>query len=145
MNATEEVRVLRSGSCPSLSGKSKLGYDIGCGPASEICVRVTKNTGSGYFSTDWVDLERVHELFEKESGRPITSFTLAALFKHRSANTPGFILAVLKHEALVGTLDGNRRCYERLDAKEFFKGVKALIASPGAAQKVARPRKAKAR
>ena len=54
MEASNDVRVLKSGTCPSLSGKSKLGYEVGCGLTSDLYVRVCKNSGTGFFSKDWV-------------------------------------------------------------------------------------------
>ena len=41
----QEFRVLKSGTCPSLSGRSKLTYDIACGSENELHVRVLKNSG----------------------------------------------------------------------------------------------------
>ena len=81
---TDTTRVLKTGSCPSLSGKSKLTYEIGSGPDSAICMRITKNTGAGMFGKGWVELERVHRLV---NDNPITSTTLAPLFKGGSANS----------------------------------------------------------
>ena len=103
---TDNVRVLKTGTCPSLSGKSKLTYEIGAGSASEICVRVTKNTGAGMFSKAWVALTRFSKLV---NDKPITSTSLAPLFKGGSANSAGFLLAVMKHEGLVRSSQ-RRRC-----------------------------------
>ena len=124
---TDNVRVLKTGTCPSLSGKSKLTYEIGAGSDSNICVRVTKNTGAGMFSKTWVALDQVHRLV---NDKPITSTTLAPLFKGGSANSAGFLLAVMKQEGLVQAVG---RAYERLDGKAFFAEIKKLIGSPGKA------------
>ena len=121
---TDNVRVLKSGTCPSLSGKSKLTYDIGTGVASEIAVRITKNTGGGMFGRGWVALDEVRPLV---TDKPITSGTLSALFKGGSANSAGFLLAVMKHEGLVQAVG---RAYERQDGKTFFAEVKTLMGSP---------------
>ena len=121
---TDNVRVLKTATCPSLSGKSRLTYEIGEGPASEICVRITKNTGGGMFGKGWVALDQVHRLV---NDKPITSTTLGPLFKGGSANSAGFLLAVMKNEGLVQAVG---RAYERLDGKAFFAEVKALMGSP---------------
>ena len=121
---TDNVPVLKTDTCPSLSGKSKLTYEIGAGSASEICVRVTKNTGAGMFSKAWVALDQVHKLV---NDKPITSTTLAPLFKGGSANSAGFLLAAMKHEGLVQAVG---RAYERLDGKAFFAEIKTLLGSP---------------
>jgi hypothetical protein len=122
---TDNVRVLKTGTCPSLSGKSRLTYEIGAGPAAEICVRITNNTGGGMFGKGWVALDQVHRLV---NDKPITSTTLAPLFKGGSANSAGFLLALMKHEGLVQAVG---RAYERLDGKAFFAEIKTLMGSPG--------------
>ena len=136
---TETTRVLKTGSCPSLSGKSKLSYEIGAGPDSGICMRITKNSGAGMFGKGWVELERVHKLV---NDKPITSTTLAPLFKGGSANSAGFLLAVMKQEGLV---QASGRAYERLNGKAFFAEIHKLMGSPGKAAaktKAASPRPA---
>ena len=124
---TDDIRVLKTGTCPSLSGRTKLTYEAGGSPGSQINIRITKTAGTGSFSKDWVALERIHALLEKTAGSPITSHTLAPLFT--SANNPGFTLAVMKHERLVRPLADNPRCYERLDGKSFFSEIEALMGS----------------
>jgi len=128
---TDNVRILKTGTCPSLSGKTKLTYEVGGGPGSQISLRITKTAGTGSFSKDWVALERIHALLEKNPNKPITSHTLASLFT--SANNPGFTLAVMKHERLVRPIADNPRCYERLDGKAFFSEIEALMGSKAAA------------
>lgn len=129
------MRVLKTGVCPSLSGKSKLTYEIGSDPAGQILVRISKNSGSGWFSKDWIGLPRVHELLTRNGTKPITFHTLLPLFKGLSVNTAGFLLAVLKHEGLVQPMADNRRCYERLEAKAFFAEIQALMKAPAVASK----------
>ena len=118
---TDNVRVLKTATCPSLSGKSRLTYEIGSGPSAEICVRITKNTGGGMFGKGWVALDQVHRLV---NDKPITSTTLAPMFKGGSANSAGFLLAVMKHEGLV---QPPGRAYERLDGKTFFTEIKTVF------------------
>ena len=110
MNETN-VRTLKAGTCPSLSGKSKLGYEIGCDTDSSIQVRIAKNSGSGYYSKDWIGMDRVQQVLGKHGGKPITFNTLLPIFEGKSINTAGFLLAVLKHEGLVRLMVDRRRCY----------------------------------
>jgi hypothetical protein len=44
---TDDVRVLKSSTCPSLAGRTTLTYEIGANAASEILARVTKSSGTG--------------------------------------------------------------------------------------------------
>ncbi len=132
------IRILKRGTCPSLSGKSKLTYQIGCTiggtiggtAASEIQVRVCGNDGGGMFGDEFVSLNAIQELFAKvPADKPITSFLLFSLYKGKSANTPGFLFAVLKQEGLVQAGKDKQRGYERGDSKTFMSEVKALMAS----------------
>ena len=143
-NAATAIRVLKTATCPSLSGKSKLTFQIGCMGKSEIHFRVSANTGHGFFSDEWVALADIQEAMDKAPrGEPITSFILLPLFRGKSINTPCFLFAALKGEGLVQASKDKQRCYERVDSKEFMSGVKALIALDGDGK--AKPPKAEAK
>ncbi len=138
------IRILKRGTCPSLSGKSKLTYQIGCTAASEIQVRVCGNDGGGMFGDEFVSLNAIQELFAKvPADKPLTSFLLVPLFEGKSANTPGFLFAVLKHEGLVQAGKDKQRSYERGDPKKFMAEVKALMASKVDLMEEDKPKKAK--
>ena len=83
------IRVNREGTCPSLSGRSKLTYEVGADPAAEVHLRIAKNTGTGYFNRDWVAWDAIRAVLEKNVGKPITLHTLTPLFKGTSANNAG--------------------------------------------------------
>jgi hypothetical protein len=134
----DEIQVVKTASCNSLSGKTALTYEIGAAGA-DVYARVTHSSGSGTFSKDWVALSRVHAALEKNGAKPITLATLGPLFKGLSANTAGFLLAVLKHEGLVRAAEDQARAYERTDGKAFFTEVTKLIGRA----KVAAPGKSK--
>jgi len=124
-----EVRILKAGSCPSLSGKSKLRYEIGCSAEDEVLIRICGNSGAGYFNDDWIPWTSLVAVLAKHGDKPITCFTLEPLLKGRSANTTGFLLAALKHEGLVQRMETNKRCYERLDGRAFIAEVQTLMVS----------------
>lgn len=134
-----DIRVLKTGSCPSLSGKSKLGYEIGCNPAADIYLRIAKNSGKGYYSGDWVAWGQLHQVLGKPRGKPITFSTLGPIFQGKSINTAGFLLAVLKHEGLVQPSEEHRRCYERLDPAPFLAEILALTGAKQVAAKAVKP------
>ena len=134
-----DIRVLKSGTCPSLSGKSKLGYEIGCNPAADIYLRIAKNSGKGYYSGDWVAWGQLHQVLGKPRGKPITFNTLGPIFQGKSINTAGFLLAVLKHEGLVQPSEEHRRCYERLDPAPFLAEILALTGTGPVAAKTVKP------
>ena len=129
-NTTEDIRILKTAVCPSLSGKSKLTYQIRQTPKLDIEFRIQKNSASGFFSDEWVSLKRVLEAFTKCPVGEITFYTLDPLIRGKSSNTPGFLLAALKEEGLVVPSTVKRRCYESVDPAKFFNKVKALIDAP---------------
>jgi hypothetical protein len=140
--APSDVRILKAAGCPSLSGKSKLRYEIGASPNDEVMLRICANSAAGYFNDDWIPWTRLVAVLEKHGDKPITCFTLEPLLKGRSANTSGFLLAALKNEGLVQRMETNKRCYERLDGRAFIAEVQALIVSsgtPGKAAKAVKP------
>jgi hypothetical protein len=128
VNVTESlIRILKAGSCSSRSGKSTLTYHIGCSAESDIHFRVYTNTGSGYFSREWLALNTILELLAKV-GKSFTSFNLQPLFRGKSVNTPAFLLAVLVEEGLVKPSE-KKRCYELAEPSAFMDKIKPLIDS----------------
>lgn len=130
------VRIIKVGTCKSLSGKSNLTYHVGHVIAEEgaaasdqnIHVRVYANSGRGIFSDDCVPMSSIQEVFDKvPSGHGITSFTLFPIFKGRSQNSPGFLLAALLNEGLVTHLPEKKRSYGRLPDAGFIAEMVKLI------------------
>jgi len=55
---TNDLRVVKTGACASLSGKTKLTYELACGPAADLhmpCVRARMVRASGPRSDRFVD------------------------------------------------------------------------------------------
>ena len=50
----ESVQALRRSSCPTLSGKSTLHYELGLDAKQILLIRVTACNGGGFFSKEWV-------------------------------------------------------------------------------------------
>ena len=129
--AAPAIRVLKIASCPSLSNKSTLTYELGCTSDSEIQIRIKANSGGGFFSQEWISLKSIEEVLAKTAkGTPISTSSLGALFTGQSSNSKGFFLAALNHAGLVRPLEQKRRCFETVDPALFVGEVNALIASP---------------
>jgi hypothetical protein len=146
--ATEPaIRVLRPATCPSLSGKSKLSYEIGCKDGSGIQLRIVANSAAGSFSREWIEVHAIEAALDKAPrGAPITSEVLRPLFRGTSSNNQLFCFAVLKNEGLVRRADQEKRVYERADAAEFAKWTQLLIGGKAAvASSEGKNRKAKAK
>lgn len=124
------IRVIKSDTCPSLSGRSTLTYHVGASPESVISIRVFANSGGGFFNRDWVEFKTLQQVLEKRTGaNPVTSSAFGELFPGKSVNTTGFLLAVLKHIALVKPLPDKPRCYEFVDPGPWLAEMEALMAS----------------
>ena len=93
----EDIRVLRSTTCLSLSGKNTLGLQWGCDQHSQVHLRLSSSSGGGLFNKDWLPLSS----FFSPDGEPIVGAEYKALFLFKSANTPGFYKAALQSENLI--------------------------------------------
>ncbi len=141
-NTESAIRILKIASCPSLSEASSLKYHIGCTAKSEIQVRIYANTGNGFFNNDWVAFSAIQQALDKlPTNKPVNSFALSAIFRGRSANSPSFLLAALKHAGLVQPSKDKRRNYERMDPRAFVSEVKALMASKVELKETDKPQK----
>lgn len=121
-------RIIKIATCPTCSGKATLTYHFGCSEDKQVYIRIVANSGGGFFSDEWIKLADIQ--VELDSAPfPVTSFPLIKLFIGKSVNTPGFLLAVLKHEGLVKLLEGKIRGYEKLDPALFMLELDKLVSS----------------
>lgn len=123
---SEEIRILKTASCSSLSGRSTLTYDIGCNSHRSVYLRLSENTGKGIFSKVWIPLAQLDPLLASEE-KPITSGVILKLYKGKSVNTAGFIIAVLISEGLLKVSKESLRSYERNDSSEFNQNIQKLM------------------
>jgi hypothetical protein len=105
--------------CKTLSGKSTLTYHYGTDGRGQYHVRIHGNTGGGYHSNEWVSLDAILAKLEQHpEDKPISSINLFDLFKGKSVNTPGYLLAVLINEGLLKPFQGKKRQYQFNQAAE---------------------------
>ncbi len=131
-NPDNSITVLKSAQCSSLSGKSSMTYQVGFKPTEKgdpvLFFRIQSNTGNGYFSDHWVAATDLYAAIEQAPGNGLLCATsLVELFKGKSINTSGFLLAVLKHEQLIDTSPRNKRYYERCNSDRFIAEVHTAI------------------
>lgn len=125
------VQALKTATAPTLSGRSRLTYQVGRNGDSDLCIRLTGNTATGAFCQDWIRLPAILKLLEKAPRHtPITSDVLMTLLSQGSANQPGFLWAVLLNEGIVKRREGTRR-YEFSQPAEVEAVVKALAEGQG--------------
>ena len=110
------IEIIKLGHCPSLSGKTSLTYYVGR-REEQIYIQLHGNSNGGLFCKEWVSLEHLGVKDQK----PISSDSIQAIFKGKSANTGGFLLAVLLKEGLVEVV--NRHRYRFCDPVPFIRGV----------------------
>jgi len=129
MSKTEpDMRVLKTATCKTLSGKSTLTYQIGCTPDSTVHLRISKNSGGGFHSDEWVSLDDIlRVLKDRPRESPVMSHFLTRILKGKSANTSGFILAMLTHLNLSRPLPKKKRVHELLDPGPFLDQVEKLM------------------
>lgn len=121
------MRILRVGTCPSLSGRSELTYHVGCNEAGAIHFRLWGNTAAGMFSNTWFSMVEVSKLLSVPDG--ITSTALQPLWESTSRNNAGFTLALLQGEGLIEKSAGKPGTYTTADPASFLQRINALIAS----------------
>jgi hypothetical protein len=97
-----------------------------------IKIRLYANTGNGFLNQDWIPWTAIQERLEPQSGETFfTSQVLHALFRGKSLNSPGFLMAVLKAEGVVKASTVKRRCYEPTKDAGFLAEIERLMASVG--------------
>jgi len=127
-----EIRVLKTASCPSLSGKSNLTFNVGCNTVGEIQFQVTGNDGGGYWNDDWVAQSSIQAVLDRlPKGSPITSATFRSIYPSKSTNSPGFLAAVLRDIGLLQPSKDKPRCYELGSPNDFISEVNALLGTGG--------------
>jgi hypothetical protein len=110
LSASGDPAVLKQASCPTLSGTSTLHYELGLDAKQTPLIRITACTGGGFFSKEWVTLPAIRSSLQKS--RTVAAILLFPLFKGKSVNTPGYLLAVLRAEKLIQALPGKTRIHE---------------------------------
>ena len=125
------VRILKTATCPSLSGKSTLTYSIGANTGGEIGFCIVANSGGGLFNREWVPAASIRALTDAiPKGLPVRSSTFAPIFQGKSTNTPGFLTAALLNEAVLQALPDKPRCYQLTDPTAFIAEINGLLEAP---------------
>lgn len=124
------IRILKIGTCSSLSGRSELTYHLGCNAESEIHFRVVQNSGNGQFNANWVSLTLIEKLLTQHpADKPMTSRVLLPVFRSKSSNSPAFLFVSLKAEGLVMAGTEKDSGYLLGDIEAFKQAMSALIAA----------------
>ena len=134
------IRVLKIGTCPTLSGRSELTYHTGRHEDESIYLRVVQNTGNGQFNPDWVALMQIENLLGEHPTKQVMSSTvMRPVYQGKSSNSPAFLFAVLKAEGIVNASEDRDGGYLLGDLEAFKSKVAKLIADATSAQPNAKP------
>ena len=124
----EHMRVLKTDTCLSLSERSMLTYEIGVNQEQHLHLRITANSSRGYYSAAWVAYSAIEPLLMQAD--TLSAATLSGLFKGGSVNTPGFLMAVLKHLGVIHAVAEKKHAHQYDDAGDFKNAVHALVEGP---------------
>jgi hypothetical protein len=75
-----------------------LDYESGSDEANRTYFRIVANNAGGIFSPEWLPWTDIFSMCHLKD--PLTSIQLRALFRGKSVNTAGFLMAVLKDALL---------------------------------------------
>ena len=123
--SNNDIRILKETTCPTSSGKSTLTYQVGKDEADAIYLKISGNDGGGFWSAEWVPYTSVAQaISEWPTDQGITSMTFRKIFRGKSANTPGFLIAVLCDLGLLEPMGDKKRVHQACNPAPF-------LASPG--------------
>jgi hypothetical protein len=132
------IRVLKNGNCPSLTARSTLGYQLGLKDESELYLKLVSNTGSGFFSKEWVACSVIEQLINGSA--ELTSTSFKALFPNKSVNTGGFVMAVIKALGLIQTNPQNSRWHQQVPEMTFEQVAIEAMVQEDEAEKMVSPK-----
>jgi hypothetical protein len=126
------IKVVKEAACPTSTAKSNLSYEIGGDDSGAIYLKVAGNDGGGFFSNEWVSFNDIQAaLAEWPEDQGVTSMAFRKIFRGKSANTPGFLVAVLCAEGLLEPMPKKQRVHQACDPANFLASVEELRKEAG--------------
>jgi len=136
--SVSSLHIIKTSSCQALSGNGEIGYELSLDNKKALHIRITSNTGGGYFSDESIAMTGIeHILLSQPDPSRLTSVALQPLFKGKSVNTPAFLMAALRNEGFVKPIGELKRFHQCIDAKSFkalIKKLQKLVMSPTTGQ-----------
>jgi hypothetical protein len=99
MSETSAIRMLKQDMCDSLSGRERIIYDVGIDSQNVLCLQISGYSGQGRYNHCWTPYGDIEPLLKEKA--TFSSEALKPLFKGRSGNSAGFLMAALKHLGVI--------------------------------------------
>lgn len=129
--STDSLRIIKKSTCSKISpqARGQLTYHIGYDEtAKTFHLRVTENTGGGFFSNEWIGVDSILETIDAlPSNDPFKAVIFIPLYNSTSANNHGFLAAALRAEKVLGTVDGHPLSHTLGNIKTFTTAMNKLI------------------
>ncbi|NHN38960.1 hypothetical protein G8764_16750 [Pseudomaricurvus alcaniphilus] len=127
------MRIIKKSTCSLITptAQGKLTYNIGHEAADDnYHLRITHNSGGGFFSNEWISIEGVLTCIEEApEDKPFRALIFRNLYQSRGANNHGFLAAALRAEGLLLPVKKATYSHQPGDPKVFFAAMKKLVAS----------------
>lgn len=128
---TGPLRVIKKSTCCKLSptARGELTYHTGYNQSDKnFHIRVTENTGGGFFSNQWIGVDDVVQAIEAlPSDDPFKATIFIPLYESCSSNNHGFLAAALRSEGVLDAVQDQPLSHVLGDVKAFKAAMNKLV------------------
>lgn len=128
---TGTLRIIKKYTAPKLSPSAKgdLTYHVGYDETDKTFhIRVTANSGGGFFSNEWIALNDILSTIETSSpDKPFKAIIFKPLYESKGSNNHGFLAAALRAEKLLLPVEKQLMSHTLGDVKGFKAAMQPLI------------------
>lgn len=130
---TPALRILKIGTCPTLSQLSEITYMVGIPVDSkdiaDACLKISGNSSSGKWNGDWIHIGKIDRLLSKlPQDQTFTTAAFHPLYPNASSNSPGFLAGICLHLGLITRVSGGR-AYVRDSGEMFWAEIEKALAA----------------
>ena len=138
------MKIIKENTCPGLSGKNTITYEIAQGTDKTLSLRLVKSSGGGFVCKEWVAISALVKTLVAQSPT-FTSYALHQHFLGKSTNSAAFMMAVLKQEGFIKPSSDKRQAFVGNDLETALLKLQEQLCekSPPQRKKRATPAKPK--
>lgn len=131
-STTSDMRILKIGTCSTLSQLSEITYMVGIPVESkeiaDTCLCIAGNTSSGKWNGDWIRISDIDRLLSKlPKDQSFTAAAFNPLYPNASSNSPGFMAGICLHLGLTARVP-NGRAYVRDSGEMLWAEIEKALA-----------------